>query len=928
MKTLIFLTALFASNAFAFEWEAGLREHFYTKDTYSYDSDSTARLRRELFDRGYKRLSLHPRIEYTGDDRSLFIMPAIKSPLRNYAVMNSRVLQADGKLTLKPLIYSKPGLGEARPLINISPKRADIAFASYTQILNQFIQISRTESVDRLVVGAGIVHLLEDKANVPRLEAMLKLARKSIGIRTELVLEVTGDRDLKALMHASDPANGILDLTKLVDGISLVLEPEVHFTDKAMNAEEVRRSWLTLQSFAAGLPVHLSRIAVPSCEITSLHGAEAYCESGRDNKLQVDRFMNYKKAFIALEKDNVIFKTIEILESTTDFEPKNPEPRYPYYNPLFNDPLIYELPKKAPAILPPFPMPSLSNKKIACVYYDRNDQPPFVDRLGDIHSVMLESTLGAFKDWTVKRQRLITFRSGDASECSAIFYLATNFSQELPPGFTEELALLSNHVPVVWFNYKFPLFSKTMEEMNQKLSFNANILMQADTSPSRQNEDPGFFRFFEYKGETFHKLAKWDPISDNFSANPELHSIAVADPQVVEILSVARHSKKELRSPYAVRQNNIWYFADSPFSFVHYEDRYLIFADLLWDILQETPPTERIALVRLEDINAKTDMESFNWAVNYLGDNKIPFAVATIPFYSDIIGSGAPDFRPEFRPMRNQRSFVSQLKNAKARGGSIVMHGVLHSVGSLISGYDGICGADYEFWLYPENKPLPFDSIDWVTRRLELGIKELKENNLDPVAFEVPHYAASVMNYVVFGKMFRWNYHRTIYFPFTIISDTALPDHLKADCDPQICGDERRAVLSNLRIEADYAAFGGVTLPFITHRDAYGQSLIPETLGMIDFAFYDPHTWRPVGKPEDIIRRAKKLKVVRGAVASFFWHPQNLNSSSRYYQEVPGSYEAYGGKKSLELVINGLKKLGYEFKSIEDRTLFPLEDAI
>jgi len=94
---------------------------------------------------------------------------------------------------------------------------------------------------------------------------------------------------------------------------------------------------------------------------------------------------------------------------------------------------------------------------------------------------------------------------------------------------------------------------------------------------------------------------------------------------------------------------------------------------------------------------------------------------------------------------------------------------------------------------------------------------------------------------------------------------------------------------------------------------------------MIDFAFYDPNTWRPVSKPEDLLRRAKKLRVIRGAMASFFWHPHMLNPKGRYYQEVPGSYEKIGGKNSLRLVIKGLKELGYTFKSIEDQSIFPEE---
>ncbi|MGE3609127.1 MAG: DUF2334 domain-containing protein [Bacteriovoracaceae bacterium] len=925
MKTFVLLLFILPLSAFSFEWEAGIREFFLTPETYSFNSDSGARIRRELFDRGYNRLSLHPRIAYLGDDKSLFFLPAVKSPIKDIGVMNARVSQGDGEMTVKPIIFNNPGFGEARPLTNIRPKRLDIAFTSYGQVLQQYVQISRHDEVNRLIVGAGLVHLLADNSVVPRFVALLKSVRASLGPKTELLLEVTGVKDLAALTKATNPKEGNLDLSKLIDGVSLTLEPLVHFPNGEASAEEIKKTRILLDSILPGMPIHLSRVVVPSCKDFVVEGGEYYCTSGRDNKLQQLRFTTFKKALIALEKENILFRTVEILESTTDYEPSTPDPRYLYYNPFFSDKLNYELPIKNVAILPAFPMPEITGKNLACIFYDKNDLPPQVDRVGDIHSVMLESLLGAFKDWKIKRQRLKTFVQGDAFNCDAIFYLATNFSQELPEGFTEELAALSVRIPVVWFNYKFSQFNQKLSSINKDPGFEAAILIQPDSAPSPENQDPGFFRFFDYKGETFFKLAKWDQHSNNFSASPEIHSITIKNNNQVEVLSTARHSKNNQSIPYAVRSGNIWYIADSPFSFIHYEDRFYIFADLLWDILGETAPKERIALARIEDIGPAVEMADLRWAMDYLFDESVPFSLAVIPYYSDMIGTGLPDYAPVFKSISKYPDVLPQLKYAKKRGANIVMHGSLHSVGRLMSGYDGICGSDYEFWLYPENKPLPFDSVDWLTRRLELGLKTLPQEKLEPVAFEAPHYAASAMNYIVFGKMFQWNYHRAIYFPFSINVDTALPSHLKSDCKPEVCGDERRSVLANLRIEADYTSFGGMILPFITYRDAYGQSIIPETLGMIDFAFYDPNTWRPVSKPEDVIRRAKKLKVIRGAVASFFWHPQLLERRSRYYLEVPGSFEKFGGKKSLTLVIDGLKKLGYEFKSISDTSLFPKE---
>ena len=92
---------------------------------------------------------------------------------------------------------------------------------------------------------------------------------------------------------------------------------------------------------------------------------------------------------------------------------------------------------------------------------------------------------------------------------------------------------------------------------------------------------------------------------------------------------------------------------------------------------------------------------------------------------------------------------------------------------------------------------------------------------------------------------------------------------------------------------------------------------------MVDFADYSAKTWRRVSYPEDVLRRAKKLKVIRGAMASFFWHPTLLDRFMPYYEEVPGSFEKIGGTKTLTKIVDGLREMGYEFKSIADCDLFP-----
>jgi len=926
VKTLLLIFLIFSHHAFSFEWEAGVRELFITPYSYHYNSDSMARIVRDLSDRGYRRISAHPKLISSNDNLSLISSSRVRSSVTEIEDLNTRVTLMDAKFTIKPLIFESTDLGEARPRHRVNPKKPLVLIASYEQQMANFAKISRERSISRFVVGSGIAHLLEEKSNALRIEQMLIKLRKTTSKKTQLLFEIVGDEDLIALKKAVGrgfrPHHSI-------DGISVVLDVERHYEDGLLVEKELQDTLATIESLLPGLPIHLSRIVVPACHEFIYQGEEIYCQNNlRNNELQLQRLIDLKNKLLSVEDKGFLIKTVEILESNTDFEPVDIDARYPYYNNLLIDPEVLALPKKKVHTLPAIPLNKWEGNKLACVYYDKFDSPPFIDRTGDIHSLMLESNLGGFKNWKVRRLSINEYYIGQMENCNALFYFATNFMTDPPIEFLRELTEKSVSTPVVWFNYKFNSLVEVMKSYNKHPGFEVPYVLQAETIPSPHNLDPGFFRFFDYKGETFFKLTEWNYASNNYAASAEINGINILDQDTVEVLSKARHSWTNKEIPYVVRNSNIWYFADSPMSYTHYEDRYFILADLLWDILDENPPSKRIALARFEDIAPNTNVDYLRWAIDFMNTKKAPFSLAVIPQFIDLIGVNGKQTAVH-ESIEKYPRLVQAIRYATHRGGSIIMHGVSHALGNVVSGYDGLTGSDYEFWLYPENTPLPFDSVDWFTKRIERGIDTFNKLGLKPAAFEVPHYAASVMNYLILGKMFHWNYHRTVYFPYKILQDTGLTDDLMAfSCKPSECGETRRALLNNIKVDVDYHSFGGVPVPYIIYRDPYGQSVIPETLGMIDFAFYGPNTWRPVSRPEDILRRAKKLKVIRGAVASFFWHPQLLDGRFRYYQETPVSFDTIGGKNSLRLVVEGIQKLGYEFVSIEDQQHFPIEVSL
>ena len=71
-------------------------------------------------------------------------------------------------------------------------------------------------------------------------------------------------------------------------------------------------------------------------------------------------------------------------------------------------------------------------------------------------------------------------------------------------------------------------------------------------------------------------------------------------------------------------------------------------------------------------------------------------------------------------------------------------------------------------------------------------------------------------------------------------------------------------------------------------KDLYGYKIIPENIHNIEDA---PNAgYRPLF-PADTIRFAKKLKVVRDGVASFFYHPY---LQAGYLQQIVEGLEAEG----------------------------------
>src|SRR2546422_1030324 len=84
---------------------------------------------------------------------------------------------------------------------------------------------------------------------------------------------------------------------------------------------------------------------------------------------------------------------------------------------------------------------------------------------------------------------------------------------------------------------------------------------------------------------------------------PNLNITSVVNPAVAEVLATAYSSAARREAPYLIRSDHFVYVADSPFASATETDRYIYFADLLHDLLDEQHQEIHRALIRIEDVD-------------------------------------------------------------------------------------------------------------------------------------------------------------------------------------------------------------------------------------------------------------------------------------------------------------------------------------
>ena len=346
------------------------------------------------------------------------------------------------------------------------------------------------------------------------------------------------------------------------------------------------------------------------------------------------------------------------------------------------------------------------------------------------------------------------------------------------------------------------------------------VWLNAGLDDLGRGRDLGARYGFLYRG--FVKESAYDVVIADENRFPrmerEINLVQIVDSEKAQVLATASSTKRSVPdTPYIVRAGSFWLVADSPLSYATEADRYLLFSDLLHDMLGEQHASSHSAIIRIEDTNPFSDPETLRTVADRLASLGVPFLVGVTPFYVNpatgtrIAMSAKPDY-------------VDALHYMMERGGTVVMHGTTHQ-------YKGESASDYEYWDESGDRPIPDETRASVERRVRDGLLECLRNGVYPLLWETPHYAASKLDYSVFAAHF----------------SSAI---------------EQRLVAERL----DYSQY----FPYIIRRDVYGQTIYPENLGYVPLEGGERQQTATV---EKLLGFAQANLIVRDGFASAFFHP-------------------------------------------------------
>jgi uncharacterized protein YdaL len=551
-----------------------------------------------------------------------------------------------------------------------------------------------------------------------------------------------------------------------------------------------------------------------------------------------------------------------------------------------------------------------SGKKCVNVYYDEG---PNDYVFGKTYAIYLQNLLGHFPDWKQRVGAVENYQPGQIDECVATFYIGSYFENNIPLAFLEDFK--NTQTNVAWLGYSIWLYSPDAQK--EMFSAQYSHLTKLDQENLHTNGKPSFFQNISYKGEQFKKFGEFVERDGEqvFASSFEMVVLnPIEEASDAQILSWAHQPVTGEKAPYIIRKKNHFYVADIPFSYIHESDRYLVFSDLIFDVLGESARhPDPLALIRIEDVHPLTNIRELERLSLVFREENVPMHISLVPIFYDPLYRYDRKPEQEWVTMIQHEPFKLWLKREKQRGSVFIWHGVTHQYRDIPNPHSGYSSDDFEFWDANNNQPIEEDSVSYVLNRLNLGFQYFEEIGIYPQAWLTPHYQASALDYKIFGKVFKWNVGRVIYY---INESSGLPEWSKKELNGLQFNNQAEEIhqrqkdyFENLEVETQGNWFGQL-YPYEIFGDYYGQRIVPEILGNPQPFKSDHVVWpRSV---DEILADAKRNKVLRDCWASLFFHPYLLN---HYLNDGIGDY--LGDDRKLRRLVKGLKELDYKFINLD-----------
>lgn len=509
----------------------------------------------------------------------------------------------------------------------------------------------------------------------------------------------------------------------------------------------------------------------------------------------------------------------------------------------------------------------------ALVLYDTQGERPESYEMDGLAAANLATHFGL-----VTMEPVADYQGGTMEDYDAVIYLGSSWAEELPQDFIDDV--LDGQTEVLWAGANADELTGGYSGEHAEEFIDSYHWDPSETTANARDDVTKVL----YK-ET--ELDRDESIDGHY-----LHVPAIVEESEVEVLAWALCGTLDQsrdcegaegdRFPWAIRSGNLTYVSEVPFDFMEESSRYLVWADLYYDLLDPEAESEAKAAVRLEDVGPESDPEDLKRIADLLYERGIPFQVALFPVHVAKVPDSDPT-RWYAVSLHETPRVVEALQYMEERGGTMIHHGTTHQYGAWDNPYSSQSGADYEFFRAhcsaTKDPPYEFQDCEqdsWVrltgavskdapqdhAERMRIGRQIIDDVGLQaPDIFEVPHYAASPNAYLAMAEDYDYRYERVQYFAGLISGKTY---------------DSQTA----------FTQF----FPYRVH-DVYGQTILPENLGNIAVEWQNNHAPRD---PQFLIDNAERNLVVRESTASFFFHP-------------------FLDPQYLADVVDGVEDLGYTF---------------